>query len=83
MRKQEQAHSCKEWQQAIDLLLDHVVTAEQSNQEILNEIEQCPVCKQYYQNQTAYKTQLHKCKSSTRCSDTLKDNVLNAIRGLA
>lgn len=82
MRKQEQEHKCNEWQHAIDLLLDHAVTVKYSNETVLEEIEKCPICKSYYQNQKTYKTQLQKCKSITRCSETIKASVLSAIRGL-
>jgi anti-sigma factor RsiW len=65
----------------ICLYLDGELDRHAANR-VLQQIEQCPDCKQYYTSQKAYKTAIADKVVRRACGEDLKDALRSRIRGL-
>ncbi|HUH75664.1 MAG TPA: hypothetical protein VLZ75_14815 [Chitinophagales bacterium] len=74
-------HSCKEIKTKIELYLDGELDR-YSKQEVDNIISECPFCKNEFENQSSLKQIIHIGLKRKECTDHLKMNIVNKIRGL-
>jgi len=74
-------HHCKELMADISLLLDGELNRH-TEQQLLVEIESCPICKQYYNNHASYKANVSQKVTRMSCGDDLKEVLRAKIRGL-
>lgn len=74
-------HNCKELSADISLLLDGELNRH-AEQQLLAEIENCSVCKQYYNSHASYKTNVSLKVVRMSCGEDLKEVLRAKIRGL-
>jgi len=80
-RTQYPPHNCKDLIADISLLLDGELNRHAERQ-LLEAIEKCPTCKQYYNNHASYKTNVSQKVTRMCCGEDLKDALRAKIRGL-
>jgi len=81
MNRLEKEHNCKQLMADINSLLDAELDRH-SEAKILEELNNCSVCKQYYNTHVAYKTNVSHKIVRVSCSIEIKENILAKIRGL-
>ncbi|MFN8238725.1 MAG: hypothetical protein U0T77_11200 [Chitinophagales bacterium] len=74
-------HNCNELVTDIALLLDGELDRHSENR-LMEEINKCPVCLQYYNNHAAYKKNVSQKVVRMCCGDNLKESLRAKIRGL-
>lgn len=74
-------HSCMENQEKIQLLMDGELDRH-SAADVMEIIDRCPFCKEYYQSQQQYKRLMHVSLQRRSCGEQLKTNIVSKIRGL-
>jgi hypothetical protein len=79
--RQHPPHNCKELVSEISLLLDGELNRH-AEQQLMDEINSCSTCKQYYSNHAAYKKTVSQKVTRMCCGDDLKDALRAKIRGL-
>lgn len=74
-------HSCKDIQTKIELYLDGELDrfTKLNVEEVISE---CPFCKAEFDNQSSLKKILHVGLKRRECTDQLRKNIVNKIRGL-
>ena len=74
-------HNCKELIVDITTLLDGEFNRH-TKQQLLDEIEKCSTCKEYYNNHAAYKINVSSKVIRMSCGEDLKHSLRAKIRGL-
>lgn len=74
-------HNCNELIKDISLLLDGELDRHSENI-LMEEIEKCPVCSQYYKSHSSYKMNVSQKVTRMCCGDNLKEALRSKIRGL-
>ena len=74
-------HNCTELMSDISMLLDGELDRHSENR-LMDEIQKCPTCMQYYNNHSAYKKNVAQKVMRKACGETLKVNLRAKIRGL-
>lgn len=74
-------HNCTDFITDISMLLDGELDRHSENQ-LMEEIHKCPICKQYYNNQAAYKKNVCAKVMRRSCGEDLKDSLRAKFRGL-
>lgn len=74
-------HNCKELITDISLLLDGELNRH-AELRLLDEIEKCSTCKQYYNSHAAYKTNVSQKVTRMSCGQDFKDALREKIRGM-
>ncbi len=74
-------HSCIEIKNKIELYLDGELDR-YSKQEVDDIISECTFCKTEFENQSSYKQIIHNSMKRKECTDHLRMNIVNKIRGL-
>lgn len=75
------AHNCTNCFSDIQLLLDGELNRHRENQ-LLQEINDCPSCMSFYNTQSKFKKVISTTISRRSCGDDLKDALRLRIRGL-
>lgn len=79
--KQHPPHNCNELISEISLLLDGELNRH-AEQQLLDEIDSCSKCKQYYNNHVAYKKTVSQKLTRMSCGEDFKEALIAKIRGL-
>lgn len=74
-------HSCQEIKSKIELYLDGELDR-YSKQEVDEIISECPFCKNEFKNQSSLKQIINIGLKRKECTDHLRMNIVNKIRGL-
>jgi len=74
-------HNCNELKTDISLLLDGEMDRHRENI-LMEEIQKCPECQQYYNNHAAYKKNVSQKVTRMCCGENIKDALRAKIRGL-
>lgn len=74
-------HSCKEIKSKIELYLDGELDR-YSKQEVDDIIAECPFCKNEFTNQSSLKQIINIGLKRKDCTENLRMNIVNKIRGL-
>lgn len=74
-------HSCKDIQSKIELYLDGELDR-YSKLKVEEVIAECVFCKSAFENQSSLKQLLHVGLKRKECTEQLRKNIVNKIRGL-
>lgn len=74
-------HSCAETQEKIQLMMDGELDRH-SSADVLDIIERCHFCRDYYGSQQQFKRLLHVSLQRKSCGEQLKSNIVSRIRGI-
>jgi hypothetical protein len=74
-------HTCKEVKSKIELYLDGELDR-YSKQEVDDIVSDCPICKTEFKNQSSLKQIINIGLKRKECTENLRMNIVNKIRGL-
>jgi hypothetical protein len=74
-------HNCQELAADISQMLDGELDRHSENQ-LMEEINKCDTCTQYYNNHSAYKKNVSTKVTRLCCGESFKDSLRAKIRGL-
>ena len=74
-------HSCSETQEKIQLLIDGELDRHSQN-DVMNIVDRCSFCRDFYQGQQQFRKMLHISLQRKSCGEQLKTSIINNIRGI-
>jgi hypothetical protein len=74
-------HSCAETQEKIQLMMDGELDRHSAS-DVMDIIDRCPFCKDFYGTQVQFKRMLHVGLQRRSCGEQLKTSIVSRIRGM-